>query len=262
MNLLRIKRTIVDMIPGRLSFLYLFNPRDISSVLLFLLKSSPKASFRQRLRLIRRLYAISRAIDCRHAEHEIITFIETILSLPDRIEGFIVEAGCYRGGSTAKFSLAVKMVNRRLIVFDSFEGLPEHSESTSRDTPGWHTHAPGSFNASLDEVISNVGKYGELEVCEFVKGWFDDTMPAFSEPISAAYLDVSLASSTRTCLKYLYPLLATGGWLYSNDGYSPYICDVFRDDEFWRKEVGYPRPDTRGLGAQKIIKITKPIESA
>lgn len=45
----------------------------------------------------------------------------------------------------------------------------------------------------------------------FIKGWFEDTMPVFNERIIAAYIDVDLASSTKTCLKYLYPLLVPGG---------------------------------------------------
>jgi O-methyltransferase len=248
------------MVPRRLSFLYFFNPKDIGEVLAFLIKPRPKASFFQRLDIIKRLYAISRAIDCRHAENEIVSFMEVILSLPDATPGCIVEAGCFKGGSTAKFSIAARQANRKLVVFDSFEGLPEHDEPLDKSTPGWQPHPPGSFSASLDMVIRNINRYGELEVCEFIQGWFEDTMPVFSRPVSAIFLDVALASSTRTCLKYLYPLLTTGGTLYSNDGYSPLVCDVFGDDEFWQKEVGCPKPHIGGLGRQKVIKIVKPID--
>jgi O-methyltransferase len=260
MNFLRMKRTIVNLIPKQLSFLYLFNPKDISSVLAFLFKPRPKTSFQQRLFIVRKLCAISHAITCQHSQNQIISFIKVILSVPDYIHGCIVEASCYQGGSTAKFSIAAKIANRELVVFDSFEGLPMHNEPLDKGVPGWHARPPGSFSASLNEVISNVDRYGKLEVCEFIKGWFDDTMPKFSRQVAAAYLDVNLASSTRTCLKYLYPLLAAGSTLLSDDGYSPLICDVFSNDEFWQKEVGYPKPHVEGLGKQKVIKIVKSIE--
>ena len=39
-------------------------------------------------------------------------------------EGVIVECGCYRGGSSAKLSIISKLLGRKLIIFDSFEGLP------------------------------------------------------------------------------------------------------------------------------------------
>jgi len=84
-------------------------------------------------------------------------------------------------------------------------------------------------------------------------------MPKFSKSIVAIYLDVDLASSTRTCLKYLYPLLVPGGVLYSQDGHLPLVIDVFKDDEFWKKEVSYPKPHIEGLGKKKLIKIVKPI---
>ena len=257
MNVIGIKRTIVNMIPKKLSFLYYFNPKDISKVLVFLLKRYPNLSYKQRLLLTKRLYIISHAIDCRHAENEILSFIGEIASMLDSTPRCIVEAGCYKGGSTAKFSIAAKMMDKRLVIFDSFEGLPEYNDLLDGDMFDNHYHPPGSFYASINEVKKNIDTYGELEVCEFIKGWYEDTMPGFSREISAVFLDVALASSTRTCLKYLYPLLVEGGILYSNDGYSPPICSVFSDDEFWQKEVGCLKPDIQGLGRRKLIKIVK-----
>lgn len=172
MNVLKMKRTVVKMLPKRLSFLYFFNPKDIIKVLLFLVRPRARVSFCQKLGIIRRLYAISLAVECRHAENEIISFMETVLSLPEQVRGCIVEAGCYRGGSTAKFSIAARLANRELVVFDSLEGLPEHDEPPDEDVFGSHVHPPGSFYASLDEVTRNVDRYGELRVCEFIKGWF------------------------------------------------------------------------------------------
>ena len=95
----------------------------------------------------------------------------------------------------------------------------------------------------------NIEKYGELRVCKFIKGWFEDTMPQFTKKIAAVYVDVDLASSTKTCLKYLYPLIIPGGVLYS------------QDNDFWEKEVGCKKPYIEGLGTQKLIRIIKPPDS-
>src|SRR5690606_19018518 len=43
--------------------------------------------------------------------------------------GVLVEAGCFKGGSTAKLSLLAELAGRELVVFDSFEGLPDNDES-------------------------------------------------------------------------------------------------------------------------------------
>ena len=91
-----------------------------------------------------------------------------------------------------------------------------------------------------------------------VEGWFDDTMPGFTGKIAAAYVDVDLASSTRTCLKYLYPLLVPGGVLMSQDGDFPLVIEVFEDDAFWEQEVGCERPHIEGLGTSKMLKLIKP----
>ena len=70
-------------------------------------------------------------------------------------------------------------------------------------------------------------------------------------------MDVDLASSTRTCLKYLYPLLEPSGTLYSQDGHLPLVIDVFADTDFWLQEVGCAKPSIDGLRQKKLIRMTK-----
>lgn len=235
--------------------------RDAPCLLRFALSSNSKISFPERLSLIRKLRIINKNIQCLHTQLQILPFITSILSIPPDKEGCIVEAGSYIGGSTAKFSIVAKLANRQLVVFDSFEGLPENVEPHDKSILGHSVkdwYKKGSFCARLDEVKNNVEKFGELEVCTFVKGWFEDTIPAFSQKICAVYLDVDLASSTRTCLKFLYPLIIPGGVLYSHDGDLPLVIEVYNDDKFWEQEVGCRKPYIEGLGKHKVIKIVKP----
>ena len=205
--------------------------------------------------------SIHRNVKCKHQHQHVDSFVNAVLSLPAGVDGCIVEAGCFQGGSAAKFSIAAKLADRRLVLFDSFEGLPEnverHQESIlGHSIQGWFE--AGRFRGSLETVKKNIRTYGHLEVCTFVEGWFEDTMPGFSHRICGAYLDVDLASSTRTCLKYLYPLLVPGGVLMSQDGDFPLVIDVFEDDEFWETEVGCAKPHIEGLGRDKIVWIVKP----
>jgi len=215
--------------------------------------------FTQRFHLIYRLIKVHSNVCCPHNQGEILAIISSIISIPHNINGCIVEAGCYKGGSTAKLSIATKMNNRQLVVFDSFEGFPENSENNGKDIFGGKIGFPkGSYTGSLDEVSQNVKNFGEIEVCRFVKGWFKDTMPSFSENICVVFLDVDLPSSTRDCLKYLYPLLISGGVLFSHDGHIPSVVDVYNDDIFWQKEVCCDKPYIQGLGEKKLLKIIKP----
>jgi O-methyltransferase len=183
--------------------------------------------------------------------------VSAILDAPRSPAGVIVEVGGYKGGSTAKMSRATRLAGRRLVVFDSFAGLPEHRERHGRTIFGEETNFyAGQYAGRLQEVQANVGQCGALDVCDWIEGWFENTMSAFHAPVAVAFIDVDLASSTRTCLKYLYPLLVPGG--FSHDGHLPLVLRVLRDDAFWENEIGVGRPPIHGLGHRKLVRITKP----
>jgi len=215
---------------------------------------------KEKLRIVKQLGVISSEVHCPHAQNEMLKIIRTILSLPSESKGVIVEAGCFKGGSTAKLSLAAGIVGRDLVVFDSFKGLPETDEPHDKTIFGDSLKGKfkkGVWCGNLEEVKSNVARFGKIDRCRFVEGYFEDTMPQFGETISAIYLDVDLALSTRTCLKYLFPLLEDGGALYSHDGHFPLVIDVFNDSDFWLKEVGCIKPSIQGLGKRRFLKIIK-----
>jgi len=125
-----------------------------------------------------------------HTHAEMLSITNEILDMSPQVNGFIVEAGCFKGGSTTKLSILEKLTNRKRVVFDSFAGLPDPGD----DRRDFYT---GEYAATLDEVRDNVKQYGELNACEFRKGLFSNTMPLFTEPI-VAFIDVDLSSSVRT----------------------------------------------------------------
>ena len=53
-----------------------------------------------------------------------LVLVNEVLSVPKSFEGDVVECGCYNGSMTVSLSLACALTNRRLIICDSFEGLP------------------------------------------------------------------------------------------------------------------------------------------
>lgn len=214
----------------------------------------------QRRQLLAQLRSISKNVACPHNESHLLSFVVPLLEMSDDVEGVIVEAGCFKGGSTAKLSLVASLLGRRLVVFDSFQGLPANDEAHESSVLGYSIEgwfAEGEFCGTLDEVRNNVEAYGDSSVVDFVPGWFDDTMPSFDQPICGAYVDVDLADSTRSCLKYLYPRLSPGGVLVSQDGDFPLVIEVYENDEFWEREIGSSRPPIHGLGTKKILTIVK-----
>ncbi len=212
----------------------------------------------QRVDLVLQMYWITLRVNSQHTQQEILSYVEHILCLPKDAPPVVVEAGCFKGGSTAKFSLAAKLAGKRLYVFDSFEGLPDIHEEHGKNIFGMDAaFRSGTYAGALEEVRANVTRYGAIEVCEFVPGWFSDTMPTFKDPIAAAYLDVDLVASTKDCLVNLFPLLDQGGTVFSQDGHLPKVLEVFEDETFWRSEVGVEPPALRGIRHQKLISAAK-----
>lgn len=217
-------------------------------------------SFKEQNSWLQRFQQVNRHVETAHNHSHMLQFLLAMFRLPATVEGCIVEAGAYKGGGTAKISLVAAHLERDLFVFDSFCGLPENAEPHEKSVLGhsiknWFD--AGKFAGTLDEVKANVSNYGDIAVCHFIPGWFSDTMPSFRQKIALAYLDVDLADSTRTCLKYLYPLLSPGGAVYSQDGDFPLVIEVFRDKKFWLEEVGCDKvPEIENLG-KKITIIRK-----
>lgn len=217
-------------------------------------------TFKEQRQWLDKFKAINQHVEIAHNQSHIMRFLLAIFELPLSVEGCVVEAGAYKGGGTAKISLATRHVNRELFVFDSFQGLPVNDEPHDKSVTGYSIRdwfSQGKFSGSLEEVKENVTNYGDISVCRFIPGWFEETLPAFRSTIALAYLDVDLASSTRTCLKYMYPLLSPGGAIYSQDGDFPLVIEVFKDEKFWLEEVGCDKlPEIVDIG-KKITVILK-----
>ncbi|WP_101298069.1 TylF/MycF/NovP-related O-methyltransferase [Halegenticoccus soli] len=184
-------------------------------------------------------------------EHLIIA--TKILNVPKETEGSVVECGCYMGGSTANLSLVAGRCDRRLDVFDSFEGMPEPAEGDrshvligSREV---HTYDEGSWRGSLEAVRRNVAAFGDISACTFHEGYFEDTMEDFDEPVTLAFLDVGLRASAETCLEHLWPLLSREGYLFTHDVKHMEIASLFFDNEWWREHLDRDAPGVIGAGS-------------
>lgn len=175
-----------------------------------------------------------------------------LLKLPPDESGRIVECGCYRGGSTANLSLIAGLCDRRLDVFDSFEGMPDPEERDRRHlnlaSERVHTYSENDWDSSLEEVRGNVAEYGDPSVCTLHPGYFDETLPGFDERCALVFLDVGLRSSAETCLEHLWPLLGDGRKLFSHDVNHMEISSLFFDDEWWTAHLGHQAPGMVGSG--------------
>ena len=173
-----------------------------------------------------------------------------IMNIPPHIKGDVIECGCWKGASTASLSQVCRLVGRRLLVCDSFQGLPDEGTKLHYGTHAgiYGYYRAGMFCGLLEEVRANIQRCGVLEVCEFVPGFFADTLPQLADPIAFGFLDVDLVGSTRDCLQFIWPLLIENGMLYTDDAADLEVVRVFFDNAWWQETLGCPAPGYVGSG--------------
>ncbi len=147
------------------------------------------------------------------------------------IEGELVEIGCALGGSTLVMA-ASKSSDRSLRVFDTFEGMPEPSDTDGEDvqkryeeilegkSSGIRGDSYYGYRENLyDEVISNFMHLKidlEREKLFFVKGLIQDTLYSDVD-IALVHIDADWYESVKTALNRLHPNLAVGGKFIIDD---------------------------------------------
>lgn len=167
-----------------------------------------------------------------------------IFETPPEVEGAIMECGTWKGGSAANLSLVCRMTGRKLLVCDSFEGLPEKVEG-DREAAGYEI---GDYRGTLGEVKENIRKYGAIESCEFVEGWFKDTLPHLHQPILLAFLDVDYEASLETCVRYIWNNLTDKGYIFIDEYVGLDYCSIFYSETYWKKFFNRTPPGLIGAG--------------
>ena len=174
-----------------------------------------------------------------------------ILNISPKVEGDVIECGCWKGASAASLSLVCEAVSRKLIVCDSFEGLPENNTNVVHSYAhlGKFAHyRSGMFAGRYDEVVNNIEQYGSLESCMFIYGWFAESLKAMDGPIVFGFFDVDLASSMRDCIQWVWPRLVDGGLIYTDDSCDLEVVKTWFDDAWWWEILGQDAPGYVGSG--------------
>lgn len=201
-------------------------------------------TLRRKAWLAWRMYRTTRVVFTGTSYKAHLAMAAKLLEIPPSVEGVVVECGCFQGGSTVNLSLLCKIVGRKLIVYDSFEGLPPPTPGDRAASP-WGT---GLYAGSLDVVRENVRRHGALEVCTFRKGWFADTMPAHVEPVVLAFLDVDYQASIHDCMLTLWPKLTPKGYMFIDEYVFNDYCALFWSERYWSTYFDTTPPGLIGSG--------------
>lgn len=176
-----------------------------------------------------------------------------------KIPGSFVECGVWNGGSAGIISTVANKFNSGRIIwlFDSFEGLPEPTESDVKynGKPGRKGMALGQ-EEKVKELLFTKLKLNPNNI-QIKKGWFEDTIPKNKEKvgkIALLHLDCDWYESVKFCLNQLYDNVVAGGFIIIDDYGSWKGCKK-AVDEFIKKiekKIEIIKIDYTGIFFQKI----------
>lgn len=196
-----------------------------------------------------------------------ITHVDLFQKIVD-IPGHIVECGVFKGVSFMTF---VKLADilfpgdtlKKVIGFDTFSGFPSLAEEDGKADEkrdkvvgGWNA-APHYETLKKSIAISQKDSFiPRFQRAELVQGDVCETIPKYVKEnpglrISFLHLDMDLYEPTLTALKYLYPLVVTGGIvLFDEYAYRDFPGETKAVDEYFNgnppKMKKYPFTSTPG----------------
>lgn len=153
-------------------------------------------------------------------------YIVLALAHSRRIAGDVCEFGVAQGETTALIANEIReQVDKRLHLFDSFEGLPP---PTAKDQLKDDILSLGSIEAYAgtmscpDEMVRARLKAIEFpeDRCEIHKGFIEQTInnaPLLPTKVSFAYVDFDFYEPILIALRYLYSVMPVGGRIIVDD---------------------------------------------
>jgi hypothetical protein len=177
------------------------------------------------------------------------TCVESVVA--DRVEGDLIEAGTWRGGSSILMRATLDTLdagNRTVWVADSFEGFPlGEGDRAGRDDLGVFDF----LAVSREEVQANFGRLGLDRGVRFLEGFFDQTLPPLTnQRWSLIRLDADTYETTQLALRCLYPGLAVGGYLIVDDFGALEECDAAVQDFRREHRITEPLEEIDWTGAR------------
>lgn len=157
-----------------------------------------------------------------------------------KLPGAIVECGVWRGGCAAVMAKVADTAksNRKIWLFDSFEGMPSATKEDIGQDAKWLSCGVMSEDLTdLTPVGTNIASVEEVKELLFnrlhlkeenvviVKGWFQNTLPAYRDrigDIALLRIDGDWYQSTKACLETLYDNVVNNGYIIVDDyGFFP-----------------------------------------
>jgi O-methyltransferase len=184
----------------------------------------------------------------------IILLLRSILE--NNIQGDIAEVGVYKG-NTAKL-IHYYMPERRLHLFDTFEGFNKKDLSLDNQKTGLSVKGKHFNDTSFEQVKKNIASKNDNVM--FYKGYFPKSVPEslFNSRFAFVNLDADLYEPTLKGLEFFFPRMNNNGYILVHD-YNAWAGARKAVDDFFAKkpEIIIPMPDK--CGSALIVKYALPV---
>jgi O-methyltransferase len=130
------------------------------------------------------------------------------------VTGDVVECGCCKGGSGAVLRAGMGP-NRKLWLFDGFQGLPGTNEADGEEAKQWVGQCLASPN-DVVEILATTGATPQEYVIR--EGWFQDTFrQELPETVALLHCDADWYDSVMLVLDTFYPRMPAGACVILDD---------------------------------------------
>ena len=164
-----------------------------------------------------------------------------------RANGDFVELGCYKGDTSLLLAEVLKNSDKKLWIYDSFEGLPE--KSAWDDSLLGKDFKQGELSVTKREVKERFLRAG-LKVPVIKKGWFSEfSSEDLPSEIAFCFLDGDFYESIRDGLKLVEGKIGEGSVLIVHDYNNPALPGVKKAVDEWS--------GTRGLQVLETCAIIR-----
>ena len=150
------------------------------------------------------------------------------------VSGDYVEMGCYKGDTSLLLADIAKDSEKKLWIYDSFEGLPEKKE-VDKSVMGVLFRG-GELAVTKREVKQRFLR-ANLPVPVIKKAWFSELVENdLPEQIAFAFLDGDFYESIKDSIKLVAPKMSDGGVMVVHDYTNPALPGVKRAVDEWMQK--------------------------
>jgi O-methyltransferase len=138
----------------------------------------------------------------------------------NNIAGSVAELGVFQGDFAKHIN--VLFPDRTLYLFDTFEGFYDSDVEKEKEI-GTKRIFERSYNYAGTSIELVLSKMKNPEKCVMKKGFFPETAKGFDDQFAFVSLDADLYHPMLEGLKYFYPRLSKGGFIFIHD----FFTDAF-----------------------------------